>query len=65
MTFSSRNWVRTCWRCSRTAFRVDVYLLSCKRVTLLPKKGDLQELHDWRSVSLLCGDYKILSKALA
>ena len=41
--------------------------LSCRRavITLLPKKGDLQELRNWRPVSLLCTDYKILSKALA
>ena len=41
--------------------------LSCSRaiVTMLPKKGDLQELKNWRPVSLLCGDYTILSKALA
>ena len=38
--------------------------LSCRRavITLLPKKGDLQELKNWRPVSLLCTDYKILSK---
>ena len=29
------------------------------------KKGDLQDLKNWRPVSLLCGDYKILSKVLA
>ncbi|KAI3355002.1 hypothetical protein L3Q82_004803 [Scortum barcoo] len=34
-------------------------------ITLLPKKGDLQDLKNWRPVSLLCGDYKVLSKALA
>ena len=41
--------------------------LSCRRavITLLPKKGDLQEIKNWRPVSLLCTDYKILSKALA
>ena len=41
--------------------------LSCRRatITLLPKKGNLQELKNWRVVSLLCTDYKILSKALA
>lgn len=41
-------------------------LLSCGRavITLL-KKGDLQDLKNWRPVSLLCGDYKILSKVLA
>uniref|UniRef100_A0A3B5PV23 Reverse transcriptase domain-containing protein n=1 Tax=Xiphophorus maculatus TaxID=8083 RepID=A0A3B5PV23_XIPMA len=40
---------------------------SCRRavITLLPKKGDLQEIKNWRPVSLLCTDYKILSKALA
>ena len=41
--------------------------LSCRRavITLLPKKGNLQEIKNWRPVSLLCTDYKILSKALA
>lgn len=41
--------------------------LSCRRavLTLLPKKGDLQEIKNWRPVSLLCSDYKILSKVLA
>ncbi len=34
-------------------------------ITLLPKKGDLLEVKNWRPVSLLCSDYKILSKALA
>lgn len=29
------------------------------------KKGDLQEMKNWRPVSLLCSDYKIFSKALA
>ena len=41
--------------------------LSCRRavITLLPKKGNLQEIKNWRPVSLLCTDSKILSKALA
>lgn len=41
--------------------------LSCRRavITLLPKKGDLNELKNWRPVALLSTDYKILSKALA
>lgn len=41
--------------------------LSCRRavVTLLPKKGDLSEIKNWRPVSLLCSDYKLLSKTLA
>lgn len=40
---------------------------SCRRaiITLLPKKGDLNEITNWRPVSLLCNDYKILSKAIA
>lgn len=40
---------------------------SCRRavVSLLPKKGDLTLLKNWRPVSLLCTDYKILSKVLA
>ncbi|KAK3523094.1 hypothetical protein QTP86_014400, partial [Hemibagrus guttatus] len=41
--------------------------LSCRRavLTLLPKKGDLTHLKNWRPVSLLCTDCKLLSKALA
>ncbi len=41
--------------------------LSCRRavITLLPKKGDLQNIKNWRPVSLLCSEYKILSKVLA
>lgn len=38
--------------------------LSCRRaiLTLLPKKGDLQEIKNWRPVALLSTDYKLLSK---
>ena len=41
--------------------------LSCRRavLTLLPKKGDLCEVKNWRPVSPLCTDYKIISKAVA
>lgn len=41
--------------------------LSCRRaiLTLLPKKGDLQEIKNWRPVALLSTDYKLLSKVLA
>ncbi|KAI2646772.1 putative 149 kDa protein [Labeo rohita] len=41
--------------------------LSCRRavLTLLPKKGDLQLIKNWRPVSLRCTDYKLLSKVLA
>ena len=40
---------------------------SCRRavISLLPKKGDLTLLKNWRPVSLLCSDYKVLSKVLA
>ncbi|KAK3507555.1 hypothetical protein QTP70_028446, partial [Hemibagrus guttatus] len=34
-------------------------------ITLLPKKGDLQDIRNWHPVSLLCMDYEIMSKALA
>jgi len=33
-------------------------------ITLLPKKGDPSLLENWRPVSVLCADYKILSKVL-
>ncbi|KAJ4933329.1 hypothetical protein JOQ06_030161, partial [Pogonophryne albipinna] len=41
--------------------------MSCRRavITLLPKKGNLQDIKNWRPVYLLCVDYKLLSKALA
>ncbi|KAJ3595539.1 hypothetical protein NHX12_004842 [Muraenolepis orangiensis] len=41
--------------------------VSCRRavITLLPKKGNLQDIKNWRPVSLLCVDCKLLSKALA
>ena len=49
------------------SFRDLTLPLSCRRavITLLPKKGDLTNIKNWRPVSLLCTDYKILSKALA
>lgn len=39
--------------------------LFCRRVPLLPEKWSLQDIRNWRPVSLLCTDYKLLSKALA
>ena len=34
-------------------------------ITLIPKKGSLNQLKYWRPISLLCLDYKILTKILA
>ncbi|KAK3526474.1 hypothetical protein QTP70_029652, partial [Hemibagrus guttatus] len=41
--------------------------LSSRRmvITLLREKGDLQDIKNWCLVSLLCTDYKIMSKVLA
>uniref|UniRef100_A0A4W6F6F5 Reverse transcriptase domain-containing protein n=1 Tax=Lates calcarifer TaxID=8187 RepID=A0A4W6F6F5_LATCA len=41
--------------------------VSCQRavLSLLPKKGDLALLKNWRPVALLCSDYKVLSRALS
>ena len=41
--------------------------VSCQRavLSLLPKKGDLASLQNWRPVALLCTDYKVLSRALS
>ena len=34
-------------------------------ISLLPKTGDLSLMQNWRPISLLCADYKIITKALA
>ncbi|CAM2095978.1 unnamed protein product [Caretta caretta] len=41
--------------------------LSCRRavLALLPKKGDLRDLRNWRPVSLLSTDYKVIAKAIS
>ncbi|CAM2095659.1 unnamed protein product [Caretta caretta] len=41
--------------------------LSCRPavLALLPKKGDLRDLRNWRPVSLLSTDYKIVAKAIS
>lgn len=40
---------------------------SCQRavLSLIPKKGDLSFLKNWRLVSILTSDYKIIAKLLA
>ena len=40
---------------------------SCRRavLTLLPKKADLQEIKNWRPISLLCVDKQLVSKVLS
>ncbi|CAM2096675.1 unnamed protein product [Caretta caretta] len=44
-----------------------VLSLSCRRavLALLPKKGDLRDLRNWRPVSLLSTDYKVVAKAIS
>ncbi len=41
--------------------------VSCQRavLTLLPKKGDLTLLKNWRPVAILCAEYNILAKCLS
>ncbi|KAI4877020.1 hypothetical protein NFI96_008694 [Prochilodus magdalenae] len=50
-----------------TSFGASVLPKSCQCavLSLLPKKGDLCLLKNWRPVSLLCADYKILSRCIA
>lgn len=51
----------------KASFTAGVLPISCTRaiLSLLPKKRDLGMLKNWRPVSLLCTDYKTLSKCLA
>lgn len=51
----------------RVSHRKNELPTSCRRavLSLLPKKGDLGLLKNWRPVALLCTDYKILAKCLA
>ncbi|CAM2119791.1 unnamed protein product [Caretta caretta] len=41
--------------------------LSCRRavLALLPNKGDLCDLWNWRPISLLSTDYKVIAKAIS
>ena len=49
-----------------SSFEADLLPLSQRIATIkcLPKKGDITEVKNWRPISLLNVDYKILSKAL-
>uniref|UniRef100_A0A671WHQ0 Reverse transcriptase domain-containing protein n=1 Tax=Sparus aurata TaxID=8175 RepID=A0A671WHQ0_SPAAU len=49
------------------SFKTGTLPVSCQRavLSLLPKKGDLALLKNWRPVALLCTDYKVLSRALS
>lgn len=50
-----------------SSFEQSLLPTSCRRavLTLLPKKGDLSHLKNWRPVALLCTEYKVLSRALS
>ncbi|CAM2118491.1 unnamed protein product [Caretta caretta] len=49
------------------SFQSGVLPLSCRRamLALLPKKGDVRDLRNWRPVSLLSTDYKVVAKAIS
>lgn len=51
----------------KSSYRKKELPTSCRRavLSLLPKKGDLGLLKNWRPVSILCTDYKILAKCLS
>jgi hypothetical protein len=49
-------------RCFETGRLTDVFRGAT--VKLIPKKGDLSQLKNWRPISLLSNVYKILSRAL-
>ena len=51
----------------KECFKKGTLPTSCRRtvLSLLPQKGDLSLLKNWRPVALLCTDYKILSKVLS
>lgn len=51
----------------RASFENGKLPTSCRRavISLLPKKGDLGFLKNWRPVALLCTDYKILAKVFS
>lgn len=48
-------------------FRTGSLPVSCQRAVLplLPKKGNLDLLKNWRPVALFCTDYTMLSRALS
>ncbi len=48
-------------------FHVGLLPKCCQRavLTLLPKKGDLTLIKNWRPVAILCSEYKLIAKCLA
>lgn len=55
------------WEVLQESSQIGLMPPSCRHavLSLLPKKGDLALLKNWRPVALLCTDYKLLSKVLA
>ena len=55
------------WEVLQECSQTELLPASCRRavLSLLPKKGDLAVLKNWRPVALLCTDYKLFSKVLA
>lgn len=61
-------WIKTYLLFSRNAWTLGSYQWAAQEQlsgSLLPKKGGLGLLKNWRPVSLLCTDYKILAKVLS
>ncbi|KAI4873817.1 hypothetical protein NFI96_001421 [Prochilodus magdalenae] len=58
---------RDLFEVSLASYEAGAFPTSCQRVvlSLIPKKGDLCLLTNWRPVSLLCSDYQILSRCTA
>lgn len=58
--------VRDFFKVLQKSYKAEVLPKSCQRavLSLIPKKGDLCLLKNWRPVAVLCSDYKILSKCL-
>jgi hypothetical protein len=70
----SNNFLRCYWRYFRTAlfnFTICCYEKNCltanflsASIKLIPKKGEIDNLKNWRPISLLSNMYKIISRAI-